>query len=306
MTAYEGLPARVSVPARRHGLSSGPSLSSLFGPHTMFVAITREVSPSLGDCQLTHVARTPIDVERADAQHRAYQRALASLGCRVLTLEAEPSMPDAVCVEDVAIVLREVAVMTRPGAESRRGEGASVAELLARYRPLRHIEAPGTIDGGDVLRVGRTIYVGQSGRSNAEGVAQLQAIVAEFGYRVQPVPIRGCLHLKSAVTAVRDDTLLLQPAWVDASSFPGFSVIEVDPAEKHAANILRIGDVAVMPACFPRTAQRLRDAAVEIVTVDVSELQKAEGATTCCSLVFEEAVAAPMLSSPHPIRGNAT
>lgn len=255
----------------------------------MRIAITREVSPSLGDCQLTHVERTRIDVARADAQHRAYQRVLASLGCRVLVLEAEPSMSDAVFVEDVAIVLDEVAVMTRPGAQSRRGEGAGVAELLARYRTLRSIQAPGTIDGGDVLRVGRTLYVGQSDRSNAEGVAQLQAIVAEHGYRVQSVPIRGCLHLKSAVTAVRDDTLLLQPRWVDASSFPGFTIIEVDPDEEHAANVLRIDDVAVMPAGFPRTAQRLRDAGVAVVTVDVSELQKAEGATTCCSLVFDEA-----------------
>lgn len=258
----------------------------------MRIAITREVSPSLGDCELTHVARTAIDVERAGAQHRAYQRVLASLGCQVLTLEAEPAMPDSVFVEDVAIVLDEVAIMTRPGAESRRGEGASVAEVLARYRPLRRIEAPGTIDGGDVLRVGRTLYVGQSGRSNSEGIAQLQAAVGEFGYRVQAVPIRGCLHLKSAVTAVRDDTLLLQPAWTDASSFPGFTIIEVDPEEEHAANILRIGDVAVMPACFPRTAQRLRDAGIEVVTVDVSELQKAEGATTCCSLVFQETTSA--------------
>ncbi len=258
----------------------------------MRIAITREVSPSLADCQLTHIDRTPIDATRADAQHRAYQRVLASLGCRVLTLEAEPAMPDAVFVEDVAIVLDEVAVMTRPGAESRRGEGASVAELLARYRPLRRIEAPGTLDGGDVLRVGRTLYVGQSGRTNDEGRAQLQAAVAEFSYRVQAVPIRGCLHLKSAVTAVRDDTLLLQPAWVDAASFPGYTIIEVDPDEEHAANILRISDVAVMPSNFPRTARRLRDAGVEVVTVDVSELQKAEGATTCCSLVFAEAVPA--------------
>lgn len=253
----------------------------------MRIAITREVSPSLGDCELTHVSRTPIDVARADAQHRAYQRTLASLGCKVLTLEAEASMPDAVFVEDVAIVLDEVAVMTRPGALSRREEGASVAELLARYRPLRAIEAPGTIDGGDVLRVGRTLYVGQSGRSNADGMAQLQAAIAEFGYRVQPVPIRGCLHLKSAVTALSDDTLLLQPEWVDAASFPGFTIVAVDPQEEHAANILRIGDVAVMPACFPRTAQRIRDAGYDVVTVDVSELQKAEGATTCCSIVFE-------------------
>ncbi|MFC5568802.1 dimethylarginine dimethylaminohydrolase family protein [Lysobacter yangpyeongensis] len=253
----------------------------------MRIAITREVSPSLADCQLTHVARTPIDVMRADAQHRNYQRVLASLGCTVLTLPAEPALPDAVFVEDVAIVLDEVAVMTRPGAESRRAEGASVAELLGRYRPLRAIEAPGTVDGGDVLRIGRTLYVGRSGRSNADGIAQLQDAVAAFGYRVQPVAIRGCLHLKSAVTAVRDDTVLLQPRWADAASFPGFRVIEVDPDEEHGANVLRIGEVAVMPACFPRTTQRLRDAGIEVVTVDVSELQKAEGATTCCSLVFE-------------------
>ena len=254
----------------------------------MRIAITREVSPSLGACELTHVARTPIDIDKANTQHRAYQSALASLGCRVLTLEAEPTMPDAVFVEDVAVVLDEVAVMTRPGAMSRREEGASVAELLRRYRPLRTIEAPGTIDGGDVLLIGRTLYVGQSGRSNAEGISQLAAAIAEFGYRVQSVPIRGCLHLKSSVTAARNDTLLLQPAWVDASSFPGFNIIEVDPDEEHAANVLRIGDSVVMPACFPRTRQRLVDAGIDVVTVDVSELQKAEGATTCCSLVFIE------------------
>jgi len=252
----------------------------------MLIAITREVSPSLAQCELTHVDRSPIDIDKAQAQHRAYQLALAGLGCKVLVLEAEPEMPDAVFVEDVAIVLDEVAVMTRPGAASRREEGASVAELLQRHRPLRAIQAPGTLDGGDVLRVGRTLYVGQSGRSNAEGIAQLARHVGEFGYAVRAVPIRGCLHLKSAVTAVRDDTLLLQPAWTDAASFPGFRIIEVDPAEEHAANILRIGDSVVMPEGFPRTRQRLVDAGVEVVTVDVSELQKAEGATTCCSLVF--------------------
>src|SRR5688572_15666439 len=254
----------------------------------MLIAITRDVSPSLAECELTHVDRTPIDVELAQNQHRGYQRVLASLGCRVLNLEAEPAMPDAVFVEDVAVVLDEVAVMTRPGAPSRRGEVASIAELLRRHRPLRTIEAPGTLDGGDVLRVGRTLYVGQSGRSNAEGIAQLANAIAEFGYRVQAVPVRGCLHLKSAVTAVRDDTLLMQPACVEASLFPGFNVIEVDPAEEHAANVLRIGDSVVMPACFPRTEQRLREAGVDVVTVDVSELQKAEGAITCCSLVFTE------------------
>lgn len=254
----------------------------------MPIAITREVSPSLAACELTHVARTPIDVTLAATQHRAYQRALASLGCKVLVLDAESDLPDAVFVEDVAVVLDEVAVLTRPGAESRRTEGASVAQLLQRYRPMRAIEAPGTLDGGDVLRIGRTLYVGQSSRSNADGIAQLRALVAEFGYEVRAVPIRGCLHLKSSVTAVSDDTVLLQPAWVDREPFDGFHIIEVDPKEEHAANVLRIGDEVVMPACFPRTRQRLVEAGIAVTTVDVSELQKAEGAVTCCSLVFTE------------------
>jgi dimethylargininase len=255
----------------------------------MRIAITRQVSPNLGDCHLTHLARSPIDIARAEAQHRAYQRTLAALDCRVLNLDAEPTMPDAVFVEDVAIVLDEIAVMTRPGAESRREEGATVAELLGRYRPLRHITAPATLDGGDVLRIGRTLYVGRSSRTNTEAIRQLQTLIADLGYTVQPMHIRGCLHLKSAVTAPRDDTLLLQPSWIDPASFPGFRIIEVDPDEAHAANLLRIGDNVVMPDCFPRTTQRLRDAGIEVVTVDVSELQKAEGATTCCSLVFEAA-----------------
>lgn len=252
------------------------------------LAITREVSPSLAACELSFVPRTPIDVTLAATQHRANQRALASLGCRVLVLDAEPDLPDAVFVEDVAVVLDEVAVMTRPGAESRGAEGASVAELLQRYRPLRALEAPGTLDGGDVLRIGRTLYVGQSARSNTDGIVQLRALIAEFGYEVRAVPIRGCLHLKSSVTAVRDDTVLLQPLWVDRAAFDGFRIIEVDPAEEHAANVLRIGDEVVMPACFPRTRQRLAEAGIAVTTVDVSELQKAEGAMTCCSLVFTD------------------
>jgi dimethylargininase len=250
------------------------------------IAITREVSPSLAACELSFVARSPIDVERANAQHHAYQQALAQLGCAVQVLSAQPDMPDAVFVEDVAIVVDEVALMTRPGAPSRRAEGATVAEVLRMYRPLRAIEAPGTLDGGDVLRIGRRIFVGQSARTNADGVAQMRAVLAEFGYTVQGVPIHGCLHLKSAVTALDDETVLLQPAWIDRTEFARYRTIEVDPSEEHAANVLRIGGTVVSPACFPRTHARIRAAGIEVVAIDVSELQKAEGAVTCCSLVF--------------------
>jgi dimethylargininase len=252
----------------------------------MWIAITREISPALANCELSYVAREAIDVARASAQHRDYQRALETLGCRLLTLPAEPGLPDSVFVEDVAIVLDEVAVLTRPGAASRRAEVASVAEMLRRYRPVLAVEAPGTLDGGDVLHVGRTLYVGESARSNTAGIAQLRELLTGHGYTVQGVPTRGCLHLKSAVTQLDDHTLLLQPEWVDRQRFADFRVIEVDPAEPHAANVLRIGDALVMPASFPRTRQRLLDAGFDMTAVDVSELQKAEGAVTCCSLVF--------------------
>jgi dimethylargininase len=255
----------------------------------MWIAVTREVSPALASCELSHIPRSPIDATRAGRQHDEYQRALEALGCRLDVLPAEPLLPDSVFVEDVAIVLDEVAVLTRPGALSRRAEVASVAAVLRGYRPVLTIDAPGTLDGGDVLRLGRTLYVGQSARSNAEGIAQLGELLVSHGYAVQGVPTRGCLHLKSAVTQLADDTLLLQPKWLDRELFADFRIIEVDPTEPHAANVLRIGDALVMPASFPRTQQRLIDAGFNVVAVDVSELQKAEGAVTCCSLVFRVA-----------------
>ena len=255
----------------------------------MNYAIVREISASIGNCEISFVSREPIDVELARQQHHAYQQALVELGCHLIALPAEDALPDAVFVEDVALVLEEVAVMTRPGAPSRRAEGTTVAAALGAYRPLMTIEAPGTLDGGDIMRIGKTIYVGQSARSNAAAVDQLQALLAPHGYRVEAVPMRDCLHLKSAVTAVADDTLLVNPQWLVGESFAGFRRIEVDPAEPHAANALRIGDTLVYPSCFPRTLARLQAAGIAVRTVDVSELQKAEGAVTCCSLVFSAA-----------------
>lgn len=254
----------------------------------MLMALIRAVSASLGDCELTHVSRSAIDVERAIVQHHAYRQALASLGFRVIALPAEDALPDAVFVEDVAVVLDEIAILTRPGAPSRREESASIAAALRPYRQMLAIDAPGTLDGGDVLRIGRTLHVGESARSNADGIAQLRALVTRFGYAVQSVPIRDCLHLKSAVTQVADNVLLVQPAWVDPGVFAGYTLIEVDAEEEHAANALRIGDTVIHPACFPRTQQRLVDAGIGVLAVDVSELQKAEGAMTCCSLVFRQ------------------
>ncbi|MEZ5470108.1 MAG: arginine deiminase family protein [Lysobacterales bacterium] len=250
-------------------------------------ALVREVSASLADCQLSFVDRAPIDVDLSRRQHRAYKQALVDAGCTLVSMPAEDQMPDAVFVEDTVLVLDELAVMTRPGAVSRRSESASVAEVIGRYRPLLWIDEPGTLDGGDILRIGRDIYVGASARSNDTAVAQLRKAVLGYGYRVHQVAIQGCLHLKSAVTQISDDTLLVQPQWlVDAKVFAGYRRIEVDPAEGHAANALRIGRSVVYPSCFPRTQARIESIGVEVHAVDVSELQKAEGAVTCCSVLF--------------------
>ena len=257
--------------------------------HGMWTAITRDISASLADCELSYVSRTPIDIGLARQQHEGYRALLEASGCRVIALPALEAHPDAVFVEDVAVVLDEVAVLTRPGAASRRGEGASVATMLGAFRDLRAIEAPGTLDGGDVLRIGRAIFVGVSARSNAAGIAQLRELVSGFGYTVQAVVTRDCLHLKSAVTQVADDTLLINPQWVDAEVFAGYRLVEIDPDEPHAANALRIGQgtgaSVLHPQCFPRTQQRLAEAGIVVATLDVSELQKAEGALTCCSLL---------------------
>jgi dimethylargininase len=250
------------------------------------VALTRAVAPSLVRCELTHIGRAPIDVALAAVQHGRYEQALHEVGCQVRRLPPEPDLPDSVFVEDTAVVLDELAIITRPGAASRRPETISVADCLRRYRPVAFLEAPATLDGGDVLRLGRRLFVGQTPRSNAEGFIQFKDAVAPLGYSLSAMPIHGCLHLKSAVTEVAPDTLLLNPAWVGPGAFAGWGKIEVDPAEPSAANALRVGAAVLFPAAYPRTADRLRRLGIQVKLVDVSEIAKAEGGLTCCSILL--------------------
>jgi dimethylargininase len=251
------------------------------------IAITRKVSPAIVRCELTHLAREPIDVARAEQQHRAYEDCLVRLGCELCSLPVEPELPDSVFVEDCAVVLDEVALITRPGAASRRPEVASVAAALEPWRPLLRIREPATLDGGDVLAIGRTLYVGRSARSDAAGVAQLAALLAPYGYDVESVALHGCLHLKSAVTSVAPDTVLLNPGQVEAAAFAAFRRVEVDPREPAAANALRVGGTVVHPDAYPRTRERLERQGIAVAGVDATELAKAEGGLTCCSLIFE-------------------
>lgn len=249
----------------------------------MPTAITRAVSPTISHCELTFLDRGAIDYERAAAQHRAYEECLRELGFQVISLPALPELPDSVFVEDPAVVLDEVAVIARPGAASRRPEADQIAEALAPLRPLARIEAPGTLEGGDVILAGKDLYVGLSQRTNAEGIAQLAAIVEPYGYSVRGVEVRGCLHLKSGACYLGRGTMLANREWVDASAFTGCRIIDV--AEEWAADVLAIGEVILMPAGFPNTAARLEAEAFTVRTLDVSELQKAEAGVTCMSLI---------------------
>ena len=250
----------------------------------MLTAITRAVSPSMEACELTYLERVPIDIARARAQHRAYEACLAALGVRVISLPEEPEYPDAVFVEDPAILLNEIAVMTRPGAESRRGEADSLARALQPFRPLRWLRDPATLDGGDVMRAGKSLFVGVTARSNPAGIAQLAAEVEPFGYYVRPVVVTGCLHLKSACSYLGDAVLVHRPC-VDEAAFAGEHLVDVP--EEFGANVLVVGDTVLVPASAPRTADLIAAMGWKIRLLDNSELAKAEGALTCCSLIFE-------------------
>lgn len=249
------------------------------------IALTRAVPPSLARCELTHIAREPIDWRRARDQHEAYEGVLRSLGCSVLRLPALAEHPDSVFVEDAAVVLDECAVITRPGAQSRRGEVASVAEALRAFRELRYIQAPATLDGGDVLRVGKRLYVGLSTRTTADGARELADAVAPYGYRVDCVTARDCLHLKTAVSALPDGRLLLDPSKVDGGAFGGAPGIAIHPEEHEGANVLFVNETVVCPASAPRTREALEENGYAVASVDASELAKAEGGLTCCSLL---------------------
>lgn len=254
----------------------------------MTIAITRDVSPRFNECEITHIDRTPIDVNIAHAQHHEYVLALKKLGCDVVELPAEADLPDSVFVEDTAFILPEVAVITRPGADSRKPETESILQALTPHIKLIHVGEPATIDGGDVLVLGKYIYVGLSSRSNTAAIDQLNDMLGEYGYTVTGVQMHDCLHLKTAVSRVDEKTLLINRNWVDTHHFENFKWIEVDPSEPFAANCLPIGNSIIFPTAFPKTCSKLEAAGYGVTAVDVSELAKAEGAVTCCSLILPD------------------
>lgn len=253
----------------------------------MKIALIREVSSNITDCEITNITRKPIDPEIAREQHQKYIDILIELGCKIHLLKSHEHLPDSVFVEDTAIVLDEIAVITRPGATSRRAETEAVSEALHTYRDLEYIKPSGTLDGGDVLKVGSTLYVGKSCRSSAVGIGLLREIVKPYGYEVRSVQVNGCLHLKSAISIISSDTALINPSWVNPDNFEGISCLPVDPSETYGANALNLEGNVIYSTAFPKTRKLMERKGFKVISVDISELAKAEGNISCCSIVFD-------------------
>lgn len=247
----------------------------------MNIALVRPPSPRLADGLVTHLDREPVDAGLAADQHAAYVTALADAGWQVRALPAADDLPDAVFVEDTVVVSGDLAVLSRPGAPERRPEVASMeAALVDLGLRIARIDGDATLDGGDILQVGTTLYAGRSARTNEDGICQLTRLL---GRPVVPVELRDCLHLKSAMTALPDGTLIGNPDWVDTSVLPGLRVA-TEPAGAH---LVLLGDKQVLlAASAPRTADQLATEGYQVTTVDISEFEKREGCVTCLSVLI--------------------
>ncbi len=250
------------------------------------VALVRRPSTRMADGITTHIDRVPVDGALAARQHDAYVAAVAGAGWTIREVAAADDMPDSAFVEDTVVVFGGLAVLGRLGAVARRAEVAGT-ETVVRSLGLEiaRIEAPGTLDGGDVLQVGRTVYVGRGGRTNADGVRQLRRCAASAGRTVVPVRLHDVLHLKSAVTALPDGTLIASnPSSFDAAVFPTMRHV---PEEGGSHVILMGGGTVIMAASAPRSAQLFDDLGFDVITVDISEFEKREGCVTCLSVLLD-------------------
>ncbi len=254
----------------------------------MLIAFTRKPSPQLHRCHLTHRARQPIDIDRAREQHREYEFLLHGLQVLVRRLPAAPWLPDGVFVQDTAIVCDELAVTAPLMLPSRQAEAESTLMALAGYREVVPFTPPATFDGGDVLMADRNVFVGLTGRTNRAAFEQIrQLLERELGeYRVRPVRVAGCVHLKSGCSYIGRNVMVINRRWVDAGPFRGFHCIDVPADEPFGANTLTVHGTVIVSASCPRTADAIGRAGFSVITVDISEFEKAEGGVSCLSLLF--------------------
>ena len=265
-------------------LSSQAQLSDL----AVFKAITRGVSPNITACELTYCPRQEIDFGKAVEQLDRYCDLLRKWGVELLTLPGSAAYPDCCFVQDTAVLLDEVCVIANMGAASRGGEVSDVERMVSAFRPVKRIVPPASLDGGDVVQIGKRVFVGHSKRTNARGIAALSNIVEPLGYAVVPVKVDGGLHLTTGCGLINDETVLLNPRWIDATAFKGLRQLHVPEDEPWAANTIRIKDFVCLEEGASRTAEMIRPYAPNIETLDISEFRKAEGSLSCLSLIFRE------------------
>lgn len=259
-----------------------------FGLIRAMLALVHVPSPLLDTGQRTFVSCTVLDADRAARQHRNYALALTACGAEVVTLEDNAGEADGVFLEDVAIVLDEVAVLATMGTEARQAEPGGVRGALEQHRKVQPIEHPARIEGGDVLRIGRQLLVGLSKRTDAIGAQALAAIAEPLGYTVTTVPMHGCLHLKTACTALPDGRLLVNPNWIDTEALSGFEHIWIPPEEPWGANTLPLGQTVLLPSANVETGELIQNLGFQVKSVDISEFAKAEGGVTCLSIIVSE------------------
>jgi len=252
----------------------------------MFTVVTHLPSPLIQECELTFIASEPIDFAKAAKQHQNYCTMIEKCGALVIILNDNLLLPDSVFIEDPIIIFDEVAVLTSMGVESRRKELSTLKNFFRQYRYVEQISLPARIEGGDVLKVGRNIFVGRSPRTNDHGILALRNIIKPFGYAVIPVNVTGCLHLKTGCTALDEKTILINPDWIDTTPFVGYTTIETLPDEPFGANILPIGETICMNTAYPKTVERVRSLGYTIEETDISEFVKAEAGLTCMSVPF--------------------
>jgi dimethylargininase len=219
-------------------------------------------------------------------QHRAYVETLKSIGLKIIELDAQPDYPDAHFVEDTAVVTPKVAIITNPGAKSRQGEEATIAEILTPYRSIEHIQAPGTLDGGDVLMIGNHFFIGISERTNSHGAGQLGKILGKYGNTWTTLQVSAGLHFKSSVNYAGHNTLLVTEGFAAHKALSEYNKIIVSQAEEYAANVLWINDHLLIPKGFPDIKTKLKALDLNIIELDVSEMRKMDGGLTCLSIRF--------------------
>ncbi len=254
----------------------------------MLLGLIHVVSPHLAAGELTYIDREVVDFALAQQQHEQYCQMLVSLGVELITLDVNSSLPDSCFVEDTAIVLDEIAIITSMGTTTRRSEPEGVKQELSKYREIVTIQLPATIEGGDVLRVGKTLFVGISSRTNTLAISELANIVKRFGYIVVAVPVTGCLHLKTACTAILDDVLLLNPAWIDTTPLQGYTLEYVATNEPWAANTIRVGNALCAQTDFPKTLERIQKFRDRVELLNISEFRKVEAGLSCLSILFNK------------------